>query len=98
MCYTFNEFETLASRHYRIGLFFKAYKYVRPALEQLYLHTTLSLEELSKAINLPIKKATKLAIDLAERQIITYTIRNSEWYITMTLKGRELLQFLENKK
>ena len=95
MSYTFNEFETLASRHYRIGLFFKAYKYVRPTLEQLYLHATLSLEDLSKAINLSIKKATKLVKDLSDRQIIVYNIRNSEWYITITLKGRELLQFLE---
>ncbi len=92
---SFDEFETLVSRHYRIGLFFKAYKYVQPALEHIYLNSAVSLEELAKAINLSIKKVTKLVEDLAGRKILDYTIRNSEWYITMTFKGRELLQFLE---
>ena len=95
MAYIFYEFEVLASKHYKLGLFFKAYKYIQPVLEYISLNSAVSLDGLSKAINLPIKKAIKLVKDLADRKILDYTIRNSEWYITITFKGRELLQFLK---
>lgn len=95
MPHIFDEFEHLASKNYKIGLFFKAYKYIRPALEQIHLNPAITLEEMANNIGLDIKKATKLVKDLTGRRVITYSIRNNEWYLSMTVKGRELFQFLE---
>ena len=95
MPHIFDEFELLASKKYKIGLFFKAYKYIRPVLEQIHLNPAITLEELANNIGLDIRKATKLVEDLTERKVINCSIRNNDCYLSMTVKGRELFQFLE---
>jgi DNA-binding transcriptional regulator LsrR (DeoR family) len=96
MVYTFNEFEDTGN--YKLGLFTKASKYLKVFMEQLYLNAGLTTHELAELSNIPRKKMLKLVELLAEHGYIYCTIRLGETYPILTIKGRELINYLENKK
>ena len=93
--YDFNEFDSVLN--FRLSLFTKATKYLKPFLEQVRLDLGITTFELADRINLSRKKMFKFTQFLAEKGIIYCAVRNGETYLTLTIKGRELLNYLEER-
>lgn len=94
--YEFSEFDSLLE--IKLGPFTKATKYLLPFLEQIYLNTGITTFDLATQLNLSRKKMFKLVEALTERNIIYCTIRNGETYPILTIKGREFMNYLENRR
>lgn len=94
--YEFSEFDSILE--IKLGPFTKAIKYLLPFLEQVHLNAGVTTFELAERLNLSRKKMLKLVEALTERNIIYCPIRNGETYPILTIKGRELMNYLENRR
>lgn len=94
--YEFSEFDSLLE--IKLGPFTKAIKYLLPFLEQIHLNTGITTFDLAERLDLSRKKMFRLVEALTERNIIYCTIRNGETYPILTIKGREFMNYLENRR